>query len=230
MTMLVPNAILTLPNPNDPTSIIAHRQAVLEAHAPLFNLVNAALEDSIPKATNTFKLYGGPVDLGVHAGNTRYLTKLFLGSENIAADYEEASDYEMQHVANCGLCLQWKSTEIRILKATPAGLPKASSKARLEFYSSNQMNLGFEAGAVGEKSASYQLRLVLLWALDPSHKYAGLQIACPRKVRKDGNVDCFWITDWNRSAVAIVKNVSNAQKDSDLEEIRPVQSQTKAAK
>jgi len=69
-------SFLTLPNPNDPTSIIAHREAVLEAHARLFNLVNAALEDSIPKATNTFKLYGGPVDLGVHAGNTRYLTKL----------------------------------------------------------------------------------------------------------------------------------------------------------
>jgi hypothetical protein len=90
--------------------------------------------------------------LGVHAGNTQYLTKLFLSSENISADDEEASDYEIEHVANCGLCWQWKSTEVRILKATPVGLPKATSKARLEFYSSNQMNLGFEAGAVGEKS------------------------------------------------------------------------------
>ena len=229
MTMATTPA-LAPPNPNDPTGIAAHKQAVLDTHAPLFNLVNAALDDSIPKATNTFQLYGGPVDLGVHAGNTRYLTKLFLGMDDVKAEDEEITDYELQQVANCGLCLQWKNTEVRILKATPFGVPKATSKARIQFYSSNQMTLGFEAGTVGEDSSSSRLGLVLLWSLDESCKYAGLQIACPRKVRKDGNVDCFWIADWPGGSVAVVRGALPSEGDSDLEEIRPVISQTKAAK
>jgi hypothetical protein len=230
MTMAFPSVALAPPNPNDPAAINAHRQAVLDSHAPLFNLVNAALEDSIPKATNTFQLYGGPVDLGVHAGNTRYLAKLFLSTQDIAAEDEEIADYELQQVANCGLCLQWKSTEVRILKATSLGVPKATSKARTQFYSSNQMTLEFGPGAVGTDSSSGRLGLVLLWSLDESCKYAGLKIACPRKVRKDGNVDCFWIVDWHGTSVALERDTRPTQQDSDLEEIRPVISQTKAAK
>ncbi len=228
--MLQPNVTLANPNPNDPAAIIAHQKAILNTHAPLFDLVSSGLQGSIPKATNTFKLYGGPIDLGVHAGNTRYLTKLFLGNENISVEDEEPlAEYELQHVANCGLCLQWKTTEVRILKATPTGIPKATSKARLEFYSSNQMNLGFEAGAVGEKAALTQLSLVLLWTLDHSYQYAGLQIACPRKPRRDRSVDCFWIADWQITGPSVAREAP-VQQDADLHEIRPVHSPKTAVK
>jgi hypothetical protein len=230
MTMATPSVALAPPNPNDPAAIKAHMQAVIDSHAPLFSLVNTALQDSIPKATNTFQLLGGPVDLGVHAAITRYLTKLFLSTEDVAAEDEEVADYELQQVANCGLCLQWKSSEVRILKATPLGVPKATSEARTQFYSSNQMTLGFEPGAPGTDSPTRRLGLVLLWSLDESCKYAGMKIACPRKVRKDGNVDCFWVADWPGTAVVLIRDSQPTQQDSELEEIRPVIFQTKAAK
>ncbi|MGB7028149.1 MAG: hypothetical protein WBD72_12735, partial [Candidatus Acidiferrum sp.] len=128
-----------VPDPNDPHSIELHKIQVLDAFASLFDLIGRALRDSTPKAKNVFALFEGPIDLSVHAGLTRYLCKRFLESHNVTAEEEEETpEFQVEKVPNCGLCLNHGPSQIRILKATSGGIPKATSDARSRFYSSNQ--------------------------------------------------------------------------------------------
>lgn len=211
--------LLPIPDPNDPKSIESHQQSVLSALAALFDRIDAALRQSVPKANDFFKLFSGPTDLAVHAGITRYLTRLALGAEDIPSEEETASDYELQRVANCGLCLRVPMCEIRILKATPAGIPKANSTARSQFYCSNQLQL-LPNGRPNESLALPALSLVVLWDVDSSYAYTGMEIACPRKERTDGSVDCFWIVPWKRTE-EVKKMRESGPSNSDLDDIRP---------
>ncbi len=180
MTALPTTTPIPLPNPNDKSSIKSHKEQVLKIHGPLFTLVEQALRDSVTRAMNLFGLLNGPVDLGVHATNTRYLTRLYLASQNVSAENEDAVDFELERVPNCGLCLRGSGYEVRILKSSPDGIPKATSDARSRFYSSNQLRFAF-AKAQGQDSQSEEitLGLILLWSLDGEYSYAGLEIACP---------------------------------------------------
>jgi hypothetical protein len=217
-----------MPNPNDPNSIKAHQRGVLEAHSFLFDRIDLALAQAIPKANNTFMLYGGPIDLAVHAAITRYLTRLALAAEEIIADDEESAEYQLQRVANCGLCLRMPGSEIRILKASSGGIPKANSEARSDFYCSNQLQLIPNGGdGVGSSPAGPALRLVVLWDMDADHTYSKLEIACPRRERADGSVDCFWITPWQRQEQVQPRQIESDRSDSDLEDIKPKETRQK---
>lgn len=222
MTTMTTAAPIPLPNPNDDASITAHRERVMADYADLFDIVDQALRDSVPRATDFFRLLNGPVDLGVHAGNTRYLTKLFLASRNVPTEDEESLGFELDRVPNCGLCLRGAGYEIRILKASSDGVPKATSDARSRFYRSNQLLFAFANNQAASVPAQPTLGLVLLWSMDASYAYAGLEVACPRD-EKDGQVDCYWISRWQpRQTSAQVRDPLPSAAEPDLDEIQPV--------
>jgi len=211
------------PDPNDEASIRVHRERVLTEYGPLFDLMDQAIRDSVPRATDFFRLLNGPMDLGVHAGNTRYLTRLFLASRDISAENEDSLGFELDRVPNCGLCLRGPNYEIRILKTTSDGVPKATSEARSRFYSSNQMQFGFANGQGPDSQQQITLNLVVVWSMDTSYSYAGLEIACPRGEQSDGRVDCYWITRWKAGeGLPTMRQPAPPSPEPDLDEIKPL--------
>ncbi len=221
--------IMSIPNPNDPKSIEAHKLRVLAEFGPLFELIDSALGDSVLKAKDTFLLLDGPVDLSVHASLTRYLCKQFLASQNVSAEEEDASDFEIERISNCGLCLNQGTTQVRILKATTTGIPKAASEARSRFYSSNQLLLELDWQRPESTWVQPPLSLVVLWELADGFSYGGMQIACPRGERRDGNVDCYWIVAWDRGAAGTMAPRQGSPMAPDLDEIKPVRERKKAS-
>jgi hypothetical protein len=219
-----------IPNPNDPKSIEAHRLYVLAEFGRLFELIDRALSDSVPKAKNIFSLLDGPVDLSVHAGLTRYLCRLFLASQNISSEEEDAFDLEVEKIPNCGLCLNQGPAQVRILKATTSGIPKAASEARSRFYSSNQFLLNFDDKGQTGMRAQMPLSLVVIWTLSDGFSYGGIEIACPRGERTDGSVDCYWITAWRGEDASPARRQGGpTASDLDLDEIRLLQKRKKAS-
>jgi hypothetical protein len=211
----------TLPkiDPNDTRSIKSHRNAVCKKFASLFDAIDLTFAESVPRAADIFKLFGGAPDLTVHAANTRYLAKVSLDTRNLPFEDEEVPDYEMPHIANCGLCLHLEGCEVRILKAALGGIPKAASEARSRFYSSNQLTLPFDSSdsSAGEPT----LNLIILWDVGTDYSYSGIEIACPRGERNDRTVDCFWKTRWERkSSLAKIRPSNPEEPGADLDEIR----------
>jgi hypothetical protein len=223
---------LRLPNPNDPEDIERHKQAVLEKFSAMFALTDSALQDSIPKANNIFALFGGGADRAVHAMNTRYLMKVFLSQNAVAAEEKTFDDLNIEWVPNCGLYIKQPEAEFRILKTGPWGVPKATSEARSRYYSSNQLLLGLSRNNSEESDSDLPITLVLLWDINDQYGYLGLEIACPRNTKKDGTVDCYWITRWNGSASAASPVETPPQApDTDLEGITRIpQDKSRAAK
>jgi hypothetical protein len=231
MTMIVPE-YLRLPIPNDQTSIERHRAAVFGYFNRFFDLADSALKDSIAKATDIFGLFEGPRDRAVHAMMTRYLVKVFLTANKIAAEEEYAStqderqngSLDLEWVPNCGVFVRLPEADIRILKASLSGVPKSTSTTRSRYYSSNQMLFAFGKNYRDKTvHADLPLTLVLLWDIDSEFNYSGLEVACPRTTRADGSVDCFWIEKWTGSE-ALSKAVANSPDgpESDLDEITPI--------
>ncbi len=223
MTTMLTMTSIPVPNPNDETVIRLHKEQVLSAFGPLFDLISRALSDSVPRANDLFRLLNGPVDLGVHASNTRYLTRLFLASQNITAENEDACGFELERVPNCGLCLRGQGYEVRILKSSTDGIPKANSDARSRFYSSNQLQFAFASSRPTESQSQMTLNLIVLWSMGASYSYAGIEIACPRGEQTDGTVDCYWIERWEAiEALPGRREPDPEALEPDLDEIRPL--------
>lgn len=164
---------------------------------------------------NTFGLYEGPVDLAVHAPNTRYLVRQYLAKKSQESREEEEIIFDMAKVSNCGLCIQTAHGEIRVLKAPTDGVPKALSDARIRFSSNHQLTFPFAEEGV---SPSLSLNIFVLWKMDSDFKYAGMQIACPRRARDNGEIDCYWTSDWHvHEGINLVKTTT--VDSSDLDEI-----------
>ncbi len=229
MTTMITNTSYVLPDPNDPESIETHKRGVLSEFGLVFSLIEQALQDSIPKATNVFSLLEGPVEPSVHAGLTRYLCKRFLASEQISSEDEYLSDLEVEQVANCGLCINRGQSQIRILKSTITGIPKATSDARRRFYSSNQYLLPFDRPNLKGEQPQTPLSLVVLWTLGNEYLFKEMEIACPRREREDGTVDCYWIASWRGNEGTVgVGRLEPVAADSDLDEIKPIEERKKA--
>jgi hypothetical protein len=210
-----------VPDPNDPDSLDAHRRQVFDAYAPLFDLIDSALRIAVPQATDVFGLLGGPVDLAVHATLTRYVARQSLAGRAISVEDEEMTGYELDRVANCGLCIRSGACEARVLKAAVGGIPKSSSDARSRFYSSNQAVLRFGDGERELQVEATPISLVLLWSIDESFAYQGLEIACPRAERRDKSVDCYWIAAWDtRQSISPSLPPGSEGAESDLDDIR----------
>lgn len=228
MTVMdAPQRTQILDDPNALPSIQMHQRQVLAAFGSLFNLIDQALRDSVPKAKDIFALLEGPVDLSIHAGLTRYLCKRFLDSQNVPAADEESSDFEVERIPNCGLCINQGLSQIRVLKTTVGGVPKATSDARRRFYSSNQYLLPFAAPDKTNQELGLPLSLVVLWSVDGEYSYRGMEIACPRMEREDGSVDCFWIAPWKEGNLKSLPP-SPPKSEQDLDEIKPLEEVKKA--
>ncbi len=193
MTNMKPRAIFNLPNANDEAAIFAHRTAVLNFFADVFQDIDDALVDALPKVLSTFGLYEGPVDLAVHAPNTRYLVRQYLTKQSNAARDEDEVFFDLMRVSNCGLCVKTAFGEIRVLKAPSDGLPKATSDARVRFSSNNQMVFSFAEEMMAQLLS---LNIFVLWKMDAQFKYTGMEIACPRRTYGKGDIDCYWIAKW----------------------------------
>jgi hypothetical protein len=223
MTMNSPN-YLQLPDPNDEKDINRHQEAVLDKFGDMFALTDSALRDSIPKAKNMFALFNGSPDRAVHAMNTRYLMKVFLNENEVAAQEKSFDgDLNIEWVPNCGLYVKLPEAEFRILKTGPWGIPKATSIARSKYYKSNQMLLGFNQNKQ-ELISDPALSLVLLWDINDEYNYLGLEIACPRTTNSDDTVDCYWITKWNDlPSIAVTSAPIPQGPDQDLEGITRIE-------
>ena len=92
MTSMKPDAIFNLPPVNDEKATTAHRDSVLRFYGDMFQEIDDALDDALPKVLSTFGLYEGPVDLAVHAPNTRYLVRQALNKKStLTRDEDEAA-------------------------------------------------------------------------------------------------------------------------------------------
>lgn len=208
-----------LPDPNDLRAIERHKRTVCQICGAIFDAINHAFRDAVPKALSLFDLLEGPRDLVVHATNTRYVVKLLLANANVAAEDEEAMSFEIPRIANCGLCIRMPGCEIRILKATDGAIPKSNSDARSRFFASNQLVIPFDRSVTQPSST---LGLVVLWDLGQDYAYTGLEIACPRGERKDGTVDCHWTIKWESAEATRGRTGSTTTTPlADLDEIRP---------
>jgi hypothetical protein len=218
----------SLPDPNDERAIELHKDQVLSAHALVLDLIDSALEESVPKAHQFFKLVDGKVDLSVHAAWTRYLTRQFLHTKHVSVEEEDPS-FDVEKISNCGLCLSLDDSQVRILKATQNGIPKATSEARRQFYSSNQLLLPFTNHKEPSSNLEVRLGLVVLWHMDANYNFSGIEVACPRKEREDGSVDCYWIARWKRDEERGVGSQSTPTPPMpDLDEIRLLRNSKKA--
>src|ERR1039457_4401094 len=106
MTTMKPEVIFNLPNTNDERATAAHRDAVLRFYSDLFQEIDDSLTDALPKVLSTFGLYEGPVDLAVHAPNTRYLVRQALSKRSKLIRDEDEVLFDMMRVSNCGLCVK----------------------------------------------------------------------------------------------------------------------------
>src|ERR1035441_7679811 len=106
MTYMKPDAIFNLPPANDEKATAAHSDLVLRFYADLFEEIDDALTDALPKVLSTFGLYEGPVDLAVHAPNTRYLVRQALSKKATLTRDEDEVVFDMMRVSNCGLCVK----------------------------------------------------------------------------------------------------------------------------
>jgi hypothetical protein len=229
MTTMRPHAAIPDFDPNEQNAVQAHKVSVIIEYAPLFDLIERALRDSASQARNFFLLVDGHVDLSVHAAWTRYLCKKYLASQSVLAEDEEDSSFEMGQVPNCGLCLNGSRSQLRILKATVNGVPKATSDARSRFYCSNQYLLPFDAPKGSLTSSETPLSLIVLWSLDSDFQFKGMEIACPKREREDGSVECHWIEDWQAAKGSNpIAQVQPTSLGSDLDEIKPLQQNKKA--
>lgn len=224
MTGMSQDPIFTLPNVNDTQALHAHQHAVIKKFADILGSIDAALRDALPKALNIFKLLDGKVDLAVHAPNTRYIVKQFLAKRRTSAQDEDDVSFNLQRVSNCGLCIQTEFGTVRVLKATNDGLPKAMSDARIRFSSSNQLVFQFGPDETPERTSS--LNLFVMWTMDREYQYTGIEIACPRRTDKDGNIDCFWIAKWQGDLQKLLPAPVLAANQ-DLEEIKPIPAKDK---
>ncbi|WP_433975257.1 hypothetical protein [Tunturiibacter lichenicola] len=213
MTYMKPLPIFNLPNPHDELSVAAHKTAVLDFYDDLFKDVDAALRDALPKVLSIFGLYEGPVDLAVHAPNTRYLVRQSLEKKSGIARDEDEVFFDMMRVSNCGLCVKTAYGEIRVLKAPSDGLPKATSDARVRFITNNQMAFSFAEDAASKPPS---LNIFILWRMDAEFKYIGMDIACPRRTHDKGDIDCYWITKWNgENTIQLVEPIRTVTADLD---------------
>jgi hypothetical protein len=220
------------PNPpkNGPDSLDAHRLSVLTEFTQLFHLIERALRESALKAKDFFLLADGPVDLSVHAAWTRYLCKMYLAAQCVVTEVEEECIFEMGKIPNCGLCLSGNKSQLRILKATANGVPKASSDARSRFYCSNQYLLPFDAPKASMPPAELPLSLIVLWSLNNEFEFKGMEIACPKREREDGSVECYWITEWQGDlGSTTIEPVSPSSMGPDLDEIRAIKQNKRAS-
>lgn len=213
MTSMKPEIIFDLPDVNDEQSIAAHRKAVLCFFADLFQDIDDALSEALPKVLATFGLYEGPVDLAVHAPNTRYLVRQVLANKSQVTHDEEEILFDMLRVSNCGLCVKTAYGEVRVLKSPSNGLPKALSEARVRFSANNQMVFSFVKDVYKK---SRHLNVFVLWKMDTEYKYSGLEIACPRRTRENGEIECYWIAKWpGRNRLTLLEPVRTPAADLD---------------
>lgn len=229
MTIMRPHADAPGFDAEDQNAVQAHKASVITEYAPLFDLIEQALRDSASQARDFFLLVDGPVDLSVHAAWTRYLCKRYLASKSVFAEDEEDSSFEMGKIPNCGLCLNGSRSQIRILKATVNGVPKATSDARSRFYCSNQYLLPFDAPKGSILPSVTPLGLIVLWSLGSEYQLKGVEIACPKKEREDGSVECYWIAEWQggQGSASIAQGGPTAPTP-DLDEIKAIQQNRKA--
>jgi hypothetical protein len=213
MTSMKPDAIFNLPPVNDEKATTAHRDSVLRFYGDMFQEIDDALDDALPKVLSTFGLYEGPVDLAVHAPNTRYLVRQALNKKSTLTRDEDEVVFDMMRVSNCGLCVKTSFGEVRILKAPSDGLPKALSDARVRFSTNSQMVFHF-AEEVLERIPN--LNLFVLWKMDAEFKYIGIEIACPRRTKNNGDIECYWIAKWpGRNRIKLVEPSRISKNDLD---------------
>ena len=170
---------------------------VMETYGKVFSTIDDALISALPRALTTFQLWEGAIDLAVHAPMVRYLVKQSLALHAVRTSDEDDVLFNLQRVSNCGLCVDSGVAQIRVLKATPMGLPKVTSEARQYFVQKNQQ-LTLRFGAVEPEPMLQSLGLFVAWRMDHDHKYLGIEIACPRRTRDDGSVECYWVADYGK--------------------------------
>jgi hypothetical protein len=219
-TMRQNNSIFVMPRRSDAGAVEKHQQAVFDHFGEIFQEIDVALRDALPKVKNTFALHEGPVDLAVHAPWTRYLVRLDLSKKRNAVFEEDEVEFDLLRVSNCGLCIRTGQGDIRVLKSASDGLPKAHSDARIRFVANNQLSFFF-----AEEIAHLRtLNLFVLWRMDAEHNYLGMDIACPKETRDKGDIDCYWIAPWRKSSV-VTLNETKIPFAPDLDEIVAIPAQ-----
>ena len=168
--------------PNLPT--FPHVLARLQPIVPQFY---SAIEGALQKTREFFEADNVDLDRSLAPNLVRYYAKRFLLAEGLPTEDEPAdvADFELQPLANNGLCLTYEGHEIRILKADDGELPAPGpSKSRQKFWNWNgQLSLNFSYGEDVLSTSDVEaenLHLIVLWDVEPlRYKLNRLLLCCP---------------------------------------------------
>lgn len=160
---------------------------VLAQLQPIVPPVYSAIEGALQRTREFFENDLVDVDRSLAPNLVRYYAKRFLIAEGLPTEYEQsdAADYELRHLPNNGLCLNYDRHEIRILKADDGELPAPGpSMSRQKFWNWNgQLSFNFTYGddlREGSEEKLASLHLIILWDVDPlKYKLKRLLLGCP---------------------------------------------------
>lgn len=160
---------------------------VVQHIQPMVPLLFRAIEGALQKTRLFFDNDKTEIDRCLAPNLFRFYAKALLASEGQRATYEEETDradYELEVLANNGLCLSYGKHEIRILKSYGDELPAPGhSRARKKFWNWNgQMPIPFTYGESQTVASpdDFALHLIVLWDVEPT-KYTlnKIRLACP---------------------------------------------------
>lgn len=194
---------------------------------PMVPLLFRAIEGALQKTREFFDNDGTEIDRCLAPNLFRFYAKALLASEGQRATYEEETDradYELQVLANNGICLNYGKHEIRILKSDGDELPAPGhSKARQKFWNWNgQIPLPFtyDEPEASDSSNGSSLHLIVLWDVDPNrYTLKKLSLACPIKgAESRDSVAAHFIEELEHPLVSLTA-IPMLQSDDNIEDL-----------
>jgi hypothetical protein len=149
---------------------------VLEETFPAARLAHAAVEVGIQRTVRFFEKDDKPVDPYLAPALVRY-----YAMQHIDEKKYKVEGLTRKPLANNGLCVRYKSYEIRVLKSDEGDVPvPGPSRKRQDFY---QQRFPAWAEVAGEDEPD-PLALLILWDVTRKYVLRGLTLVCP----KDGDI------------------------------------------
>ena len=164
-----------------------------------------AMDASIGEAVGFFP-NPDEIDPYLFPNLVRYHAKRFFQARHLAATEEESSDvpeFEQIGLANNGICVVRHRYALRIRKSDDGLLPVPGQSATLQkFY--RQQPLPFNL--MDRPAQVVDTSLLVLWDVDAKHRFAGLQLSCPRAgATTRASVQTYWSVPIVNPVIATVR-------------------------
>jgi hypothetical protein len=163
------------------------------------------------------------IDPSLFPNLVRYHAKRFFLARHLAAIEEESSDvpaFEQIGLANNGICVVRHRYALRIRKSDNGLIPVPGNSVTLQkFY--RQQPLPFNL--VDRPPQVVDTSLLVLWDIDVKHRFAGLQLSCPRAGETTrASVQTYWSVEIPNPLINSVRATARTLAE-DLDEIEALE-------